>query len=74
MFSNFYLWYGVVSNGFESICIYGVHLRILGQCWTRPKDRLGSWTEVAPIFRARSGLRMIKLIVLELNWRFVANA
>ena len=30
--------------------------------------------EVAPIFRARSGLRMIKLIVLELNWRFVANA
>ena len=43
MFSNVYLWYGVVSIGSKSICIYGVHLRILGQCWTRPKDRLGSW-------------------------------
>ena len=37
-------------------------------------NSLGKDSEVAPIFRARSGLRMIKLIVLELNWRFVANA
>ena len=43
MFSNVYLWYGVVSNGSKSICIDGVHLRFLGQCGTRPKDRLGSW-------------------------------